>query len=217
MAHDALGAHARDELGISHTQTARPLQAALASAASFMVGAALPLIVTLLAGGAYLIPIVAGTSLGFLALLGGRGAGRRRAPCYRSDACRILGRARDGDHRRRGCIVRNHCPLRPSASFQAATCSGQSWLRELAGGEVRVRVAANPCFGLDFKAVDFIHDLLVETRNNGAAVLLVTEDLAELLTLADRIFVMTDGVVAHETTPDAVDLAASGRQMAGHH
>jgi VIT1/CCC1 family predicted Fe2+/Mn2+ transporter len=80
MAHDALGAHARDELGISHTQTARPLQAALASAASFMVGAALPLIVTLLASGAYLIPIVAGTSLGFLALLGGLAAQAGGAP-----------------------------------------------------------------------------------------------------------------------------------------
>jgi vacuolar iron transporter family protein len=70
MAHDALGAHARDELGISSTLGARPVQAALASAGSFSVGAALPLLVTVLAPEASLIPIVAGTSLVFLALLG---------------------------------------------------------------------------------------------------------------------------------------------------
>jgi VIT1/CCC1 family predicted Fe2+/Mn2+ transporter len=70
MAHDALGAHARDELGISHTMSARPVQAALASAASFAVGAALPLLVTAVAPEAQLIPVVGGTSLLFLALLG---------------------------------------------------------------------------------------------------------------------------------------------------
>src|SRR5512135_982292 len=71
MAHDALGAHARDELGISDTFRARPLQAALASAGSFAVGAVLPLLVTVVAPSAGLIPLVSGTSLLFLALLGG--------------------------------------------------------------------------------------------------------------------------------------------------
>jgi vacuolar iron transporter family protein len=71
MAHDGLGAHVRDELGISDTLSARPLQAALASAASFATGAAMPLLVVLLAPAALLIPFVTGTSLGFLALLGG--------------------------------------------------------------------------------------------------------------------------------------------------
>jgi VIT1/CCC1 family predicted Fe2+/Mn2+ transporter len=70
MSHDALGAHARDELGISETLSARPVQAALASAASFAVGAALPLAVTALAPAQGLIPWVSGTSLIFLALLG---------------------------------------------------------------------------------------------------------------------------------------------------
>jgi len=70
MAHDALGAHARDELGISETLSARPVQAALASAASFAVGAVLPLAVTALAPAQGLIPWVSGTSLAFLALLG---------------------------------------------------------------------------------------------------------------------------------------------------
>jgi VIT1/CCC1 family predicted Fe2+/Mn2+ transporter len=70
MAHDALGAHARDELGITSTLSARPIQAALASAGSFAVGAALPLLVTAMVPVAILIPLVSGTSLGFLALLG---------------------------------------------------------------------------------------------------------------------------------------------------
>lgn len=70
MAHDALDAHARDELGISPAFSARPNQAALASAASFVAGAAMPLAVTALAPEAVLIPLVSGTSLLFLALLG---------------------------------------------------------------------------------------------------------------------------------------------------
>ena len=70
MAHDALGAHARDELGISPALSARPLQAALASAASFAVGAAMPLVVAIIAPDAALIPLVSGTSLLFLAMLG---------------------------------------------------------------------------------------------------------------------------------------------------
>jgi VIT1/CCC1 family predicted Fe2+/Mn2+ transporter len=70
MAHDALGAHARDELGISETLSAKPVQAALASAASFAVGAALPLAVTALAPPTGLIAWVSGTSLVFLAALG---------------------------------------------------------------------------------------------------------------------------------------------------
>jgi VIT1/CCC1 family predicted Fe2+/Mn2+ transporter len=71
MAHDALGAHARDELGISGTLRARPLQAALASACSFSAGAAMPLVVVGLVSGTTLIPVVSVASLLFLAFLGG--------------------------------------------------------------------------------------------------------------------------------------------------
>ena len=74
MAHDALGAHARDELGISGTLRARPLQAALASACSFAAGAALPLVVVALVADSFLIPAVSGASLLFLAFLGGLAA-----------------------------------------------------------------------------------------------------------------------------------------------
>jgi VIT1/CCC1 family predicted Fe2+/Mn2+ transporter len=70
MAHDALAAHARDELGINETLAARPVQAALASAGSFAVGAALPLLIVLWLPVAALMPGVAGSSLLFLALLG---------------------------------------------------------------------------------------------------------------------------------------------------
>ena len=70
MARDALGAHARDEIGISENFTAKPIQAALASAASFAVGAALPLGVAAFVSIELLIPSVAGASLVFLALLG---------------------------------------------------------------------------------------------------------------------------------------------------
>ena len=70
MAHDAIGAHARDELGISEALRARPVQAAFASAGSFAVGALMPLIVSALAPEGTLIILVSGTSLVFLALLG---------------------------------------------------------------------------------------------------------------------------------------------------
>ena len=74
MAHDAIGAHARDELGISGTLKARPLQAALASACSFAAGAGMPLMVVALVSESNLIPVVSGASLLFLAVLGGLAA-----------------------------------------------------------------------------------------------------------------------------------------------
>ena len=70
MDHDALGAHARDEIGISPTFSARPVQAALSSAATFTLGASLPLLVAWLVAGTQLITAVAGASLVFLAVLG---------------------------------------------------------------------------------------------------------------------------------------------------
>ena len=84
MAHDALTAHARDELGISDTSTARPVQAALASAATFAVGAAMPLLTVLVTPTTALIPVVVGTSILFLALLGGFGAHAGGAPLMKA-------------------------------------------------------------------------------------------------------------------------------------
>jgi vacuolar iron transporter family protein len=74
MAHDAIGAHARDELGISEGSRARPIQAALASAGSFAVGAVMPLLVATMVSPARVIPFVAGSSLMFLSFLGGLAA-----------------------------------------------------------------------------------------------------------------------------------------------
>jgi vacuolar iron transporter family protein len=74
MAKDALGAHARDELGISEISTARPVQAALTSAVTFAVGAAMPVLMVLVSPANRLVPIVVVTSLAFLALLGAIGA-----------------------------------------------------------------------------------------------------------------------------------------------
>jgi VIT1/CCC1 family predicted Fe2+/Mn2+ transporter len=84
MAHDALGAHARDELGISELTTARPIQAAFASAATFAVGAALPILVVLLTPRGALIPVVIVSAILFLALLGGFGAHAGGAPVMRA-------------------------------------------------------------------------------------------------------------------------------------
>ncbi len=74
MAKDALGAHARDELGISEITTARPVQAALTSAATFSIGAALPLLMVVMSPAHLLVPLVSGASLVFLGLLGAIGA-----------------------------------------------------------------------------------------------------------------------------------------------
>jgi simple sugar transport system ATP-binding protein len=87
--------------------------------------------------------------------------------------------------------------------------------RELAG-EVDILVAANPCFGLDFAAVAQIHAEIMAARNRGAAVLLVSEDLDELLELADRLVVMFHGEIVYETRASDADLTVIGRHMAGH-
>jgi len=84
MAHDALTAHARDELGISDTLSARPVQAAFASAGTFAVGAAMPLLTVLVTPARALIPIVVAISILFLALLGGFGAYAGGAPVIKA-------------------------------------------------------------------------------------------------------------------------------------
>ena len=85
-AHDALGAHARDELGISAISTARPVQAALTSAVTFAVGAALPLVSALVAPADQIVPAVAATSLVFLACLGALAARTGGAPVAKAAA-----------------------------------------------------------------------------------------------------------------------------------
>jgi VIT1/CCC1 family predicted Fe2+/Mn2+ transporter len=86
MAKDALTAHARDELGISEITTARPVQAALTSAATFSVGAAMPLLMVVVSPTGALVPTVSAASLGFLALLGAIGARTGGANVLRATA-----------------------------------------------------------------------------------------------------------------------------------
>jgi general nucleoside transport system ATP-binding protein len=87
--------------------------------------------------------------------------------------------------------------------------------RELDGG-AEVMIAANPCFGLDFSAVAQIHAEIIAARNRGAAVLLVSSDLDEILEIADRLVVMSNGRLVHEARVADANLTEIGRHMAGH-
>ena len=88
--------------------------------------------------------------------------------------------------------------------------------RELAG-DINVLIAANPVFGLDFAAVAEIHSRIVQVREKGGAVLLVSEDLDELLELADRIVVMSEGRVVFETAAATAERRELGAHMGGGH
>lgn len=88
--------------------------------------------------------------------------------------------------------------------------------RELSSDRINLLIAANPCFGLDFAAVEYIHTQIVAARNRGVAVLLVSEDLDELLTLADRIVVISDGKFVYESAIADADITTIGQRMAGH-
>jgi len=87
--------------------------------------------------------------------------------------------------------------------------------RELAG-EINVLIAANPVFGLDFAAVAEIHARMVQVREKGGAVLLVSEDLDELLELSDRIVVMSEGRIVYETAASGAERHVIGAHMGGH-
>ncbi len=87
--------------------------------------------------------------------------------------------------------------------------------RELSG-EADLLLVSNPVFGLDFAAVAEIHGRLMAARNRGAAVLLVSEDLDELLRLADRIVVMSEGRIVFECDAGVADRRLLGRHMGGH-
>ena len=88
--------------------------------------------------------------------------------------------------------------------------------RELSGA-VRVLIVTNPVFGLDFSAVADTWSRLMAARNGGAAVLLISEDLDELLALADRIMVMSEGEIVNAVDRDQFSVAEIGRHMAGAH
>jgi simple sugar transport system ATP-binding protein len=87
--------------------------------------------------------------------------------------------------------------------------------REL-DGATDVLVVANPCFGLDIKAVAEVRARITAARNAGSAILLVSEDLDEILELADRIVVMRQGRIAYETPAEGADAHVIGGHMVGH-
>ncbi len=125
-------------------------------------------------------------------------------------------------------------PMRETArklidAYKVKTPGPDAAIRGLSGGNVQravlarelssegdLLIVANPCFGLDFAAVAEIRARIVQARNRGAAVLLVSEDLDEILQLSDRIVVMFDGKLALQTDAAAADVGAIGRAMAGH-
>jgi ABC-type uncharacterized transport system ATPase subunit len=114
-------------------------------------------------------------------------------------------------------------------AYRVKTDGPDAQIKSLSGGNVQravlarelssegdLLIVANPCFGLDFAAVAEIRARIVQARNRGAAVLLVSEDLDEILQLSDRIVVMFDGQLALQTDGAKADVGAIGRAMAGH-
>ena len=103
----------------------------------------------------------------------------------------------------------------PIAALSGGNVQRAVLARELTG-EVDLLIVSNPCFGLDFSAVAEIRARIMEARNQGAAVLLLSEDLDELLELSDRILVMSDGALVYETPIATADVQTIGQHMAGH-
>ena len=106
----------------------------------------------------------------------------------------------------------------PIASLSGGNVQRAVLARELAG-DIKVLIAANPVFGLDFAAVAEIHARLLQVRAKGGAVLLISEDLDELLELSDRIAVMSEGRIVFETPASGADRRLIGAHMGGgdHH
>ncbi len=112
--------------------------------------------------------------------------------------------------------VRTPSPETPIANLSGGNVQRAVLARELSSNKIELLIAANPCFGLDFGAVDFIHRSIVEARNRGVAVLLVSEDLDELLKLCDRIFAISEGKLVYESAIAEADINTIGQRMAGY-
>jgi simple sugar transport system ATP-binding protein len=112
--------------------------------------------------------------------------------------------------------VKTPSPETPISHLSGGNVQRAVLARELSSQHIQVLIAANPCFGLDFAAVEFIHQQILEARNRGVAVLLVSEDLDELLKLADRIMVMSEGRLVYESAIAEADITTIGQKMAGH-
>jgi simple sugar transport system ATP-binding protein len=115
----------------------------------------------------------------------------------------------------RAYAVRTPSPQAPIAALSGGNVQRAVLAREL-DGKVDLLVISNPCFGLDVKAVAEVRARIVAARNGGAAVLLLSEDLDEVLELSDRILVMHHGEIVHETPGKGADALDIGRHMVGH-
>ncbi len=111
--------------------------------------------------------------------------------------------------------IRTPSPDAPISALSGGNVQRAVLAREL-DGDVEVLIVANPCFGLDVKAVAEIRARIVAARNAGTAVLLISEDLDEILELSDRIVVMCEGEIVYETSGAGADAHEIGRHMAGH-
>lgn len=111
--------------------------------------------------------------------------------------------------------IKTPTPENPIGNLSGGNVQRAVLARELAHN-VNVLIVANPCFGLDFSAVEDIHQQIMKARNRGAAVLLISEDLDEILELSDRIVVISGGKPVYETTPAEAEAATIGKYMAGH-
>ncbi len=112
--------------------------------------------------------------------------------------------------------VKTPSPETPIHNLSGGNVQRAVLARELSPNQINLLIAANPCFGLDFNAVDFIHTEIVEARNRGVAVLLVSEDLDELLKLSDRVIVISEGKFVYESEISTADYTLIGQRMAGH-
>ncbi len=112
--------------------------------------------------------------------------------------------------------VKTPGPGAPIASLSGGNVQRAVLAREVGPGTAKFLIVANPCFGLDFAAVDFIHSQLLEARNKGVAVLLICEDLDELLALSDRVTVIAGGKLVYEAPVEKADVKEIGHKMAGH-
>ncbi|WP_037149312.1 ABC transporter ATP-binding protein [Rhizobium freirei] len=112
--------------------------------------------------------------------------------------------------------VKAASPSSPIAALSGGNVQRAVLARELTG-EVDLLIVSNPCFGLDFSAVAEIRARIMRARNAGAAVLLLSEDLDELLEMSDRIMVISEGKLVYETQARAADISVIGAHMAGHH
>jgi general nucleoside transport system ATP-binding protein len=111
--------------------------------------------------------------------------------------------------------VKTTSPDSPIEALSGGNIQRAILARELSG-DVDVLIVANPCFGLDFASVAEIRSQIMEQRNKGAAVLLVSEDLDEVLELADRVAVMSGGTITYVAPIAETDRATIGTYMAGH-